>query len=48
MSIVKPTQKAVKDFASDREDIKKKVLSSIEIESREIVDVDIESLIIND
>ncbi len=40
--IVKPTQKAVKEYAMEHEDIKKQLFACIKLESRELVDVDIQ------
>lgn len=41
MQIAKPSQKAVKDYALERPDMKKALLSCITLDSRELVDVDI-------
>ncbi len=42
MQIVKPTQKAIKDYATERPDLKSSLLSCITLDSRELVDVDIQ------
>lgn len=39
--LVKPSQKAVKDYAQERPDMKRALLSCITLESRELVGVDI-------
>lgn len=40
--LAKPTQAAIKAYAQEHEDIKKHLLSCIRLESRELVDVDIQ------
>ena len=42
MQIAKPSQKSVKDYALERPDMKSALLSCITLESRELVDVEIQ------
>ncbi len=42
VSLVKPTQKAIKDYAAEHDGMKKELLNCIRLEGRELVSVDIQ------